>query len=125
MYPSKIERSWGAAPQWISAVVHFCTGGVFTWAAGMITHWLWKDRSRFVAFHSLQASYLGFVVLAVGGIAWLLHGLPLIGVLLTIVAGLTWLFSMGLLVVGALAAGRGEAFQYPIVGAIARRKVGL
>ena len=125
MYPSKIERTWGAAPQAIAAIAHLFSAGLLTWVPGVIVHWLWSGRSRFVAFHSLQSAYLAgltFVVGCVGGLLVFTHVFAWLG---WIILGINWLVGLGLWIVGALAASRGEAFEYPVVGAIARRKVGL
>lgn len=125
MVPSKIERTWGSGPLWMAVVVHVLSGGTLTWLVGFVTHWLWRGRSRFVAFHSLQVNYLGVACVATGLVAWLLHLVPVIGGLLGLVAGITWLFTMVCLVIGAIAAGRGEAFEVPMFGRLARRNAGL
>jgi uncharacterized membrane protein len=125
MYPSKIERTWGSGPLWLAAVVHLMSGGTLTWLVGFVTQWLWRGRSRFVVFHSLQVNYLGFACVLAGLAAWLLHWVPVVGGLLALAAGLTWLFTMVCLVIGAIAAGKGEAFEFPVVGQLARKNSGL
>lgn len=125
MAPSKLERTWSSGPLWAAVLVHVLSAGSLTWLVGFVTHWLWKGRSRFVAFHSLQINYLGVACVLTGVAAWLLGWVPVVGWVLALLAGLTWLFTMGCLVVGAIAAGRGEAFEVPLFGPVARRNVGL
>ena len=125
MYPSPLERKWGTAPQAIAAFAHVFTGGLLTWLPALVIHWLWQGRSRFVAFHALQTLYLSFglfLTSLVGGFLVWTRVFALIGMLL---GGASWLLGVVLLVVGAFAAAKGEAFEYPVVGRIPRRKVGL
>lgn len=124
MHPSKIERTWGVAPQALAVIAHVVSMGLLTWVPGLIVHWLWRGRSRFVAFHALQSLYLSIALGIVGTIGFLLStiGLGLIGypiMFINFIAGaILWIS-------GAVHASRGETFEYPILGAIARRKTGL
>jgi uncharacterized membrane protein len=100
------------------------TMAMLSYILGIFTGFLWlvkKDQSKFVAFHALQALILHAVVVA---------GYILSGFLLFVLIGfLTYpaFFIIGLVysLLAGLAANKGDWYEIPIVGKLARQQVGL
>ncbi len=95
--------------------------GIVTGFVGPLVLWvLKKDQSKFVAFHSLQALLLHAVVV----IGYILSGL-LVFVLIGFVTYPAF-FLLGLVfsILAGLAANRGEWYDIPILGKIARQQTG-
>lgn len=96
--------------------------GIFTGFLGPLILWLVKkDQSKFVAFHALQALILHAVVV-VGYILSSFLVIVLIG-FLTYPA----FFIIGLVysILAGLAANRGDWYEIPVIGKLARQQVGL
>lgn len=96
--------------------------GIFTGFIGPLVLWLIKkDQSKFVAFHALQALLLHAAVTI---------GYVLSSVLVVFLIGfLTYpaFFILGLVfsILAGLAANRGEWYEMPLVGKIARQSAGV
>ena len=96
--------------------------GIFTGFLGPLILWLIKkDQSKFVGFHALQALLLHAIVVI---------GYLLSGVLTFVLIGfLTYplFFVLGLVfsIIAGLAANRGEWYDIPVVGKIARQQAGI
>ena len=96
--------------------------GIFTGFLGPLILWLVKkDQSKFVAFHALQALILHAFVVA---------GYILSSLLVFVLIGfLTYpiFFIIGVVysVLAGLAANKGDWYEIPIVGKLARQQVGL
>lgn len=96
--------------------------GIFTGFLGPLVLWLIKkDQSKFVAFHALQALLLHAVVTI---------GYILSSVLVALLIGLLTypaFFILGLVfsILAGLAANRGEWYEIPVIGKIARQSAGV
>lgn len=122
------ERTWGMLSH-LSVLLNLVTGFLGPLAA-LIIYLVYKDRSRFVAYHALQAGLfqllwwfgggvlIGAVWAVVGALSAILVGL----VLIPFAVGLTLLLALlpaGVLVYGVIAAIRvseGGDFKYWLVG---------
>lgn len=113
------ENQWGMLSHILPLVATYVTG--FGWVVALIIYFAYKDKSRFVAFHALQSLYfhiamfvawiiviiLCFVIIGL----FLIPVLAIVGILLPILAG--------------IAANKGELYEYPLVGKMARQSVGI
>lgn len=93
--------------------------GIVTGFLGPLIIWLIKkDQSKFVAYHAMQALFfqiaLNLVMFVLG-----------ITVILAIAAPVVWLVGIVFAVLAGLAANRGEWYELPIVGKLARQQVGV
>ena len=96
--------------------------GIFTGFLGPLVLWLVKkDQSKFVAFHSLQALLLHAAV-TVGYIIAGVLTLVLVGWLLFPAVGI---LSLVFSILAGLAANRGEWYNIPVIGPIARQQNGV
>ena len=112
------DKMWGMLGH-IGAVAGY-VGGVGQWVVPLVIFLIYKDKSKFVAFHALQSlvfqSLLGLIVLAVTLVTCFLFAIPAVLIGLTVSIG-------GAIALG-LKANNGEWSEYPLVGAWARRQVG-
>jgi uncharacterized Tic20 family protein len=118
------ERTWGMLAH-LSVLLNLVTGMGGPIAA-LIIYLVYKDRSRIVAYHSLQAFVFQLICWvgggAVAGVMWALSGIlsaVLIGLLLMPIACLFSLLPLGGLVygiVGAVQVSQGKDFKYLWVG---------
>jgi uncharacterized Tic20 family protein len=109
----------------LSVLVNLVSGGLGVVAA-LIIYLLYKDRSRYVAYQSLQAFFFQLVFWLGGGaligIAWAVSGIlavVLVGFLLMPIALLLSfipIFAVVYGVVGGIACSQGDDFQYWLVG---------
>jgi len=118
------ERTWAMLAQ-LSILLNLFTGFLGTVAA-LIIYLVFKERSRYVAYQSMQAfvfqliAFIGFGALA--AVAWTVSGMlavVLIGCLCMPVALLISLVPVAALVygvIGALQCNQGRDFQYWLVG---------
>ena len=118
----------------LSVLLNLVTGflGVI---APLVIYLLYKDRSRYVAFHSMQAFVFQLVWWAGGGalvgFAWLVTGLLsaiLIGLLcipVALVITLLPLAAVGYGVIGGIKCSQGEDFRYWLIGDWVARNFGL
>ncbi|MBS1723417.1 MAG: DUF4870 domain-containing protein [Armatimonadetes bacterium] len=119
---SQEEKTWGALAHVIPLVAALMSS--FGWVAALVIWLLYKDKSKFVAFHALQQA---FFMLAV----WVL---ALIGVVLFVtvvgipIAILVWIVCLGAAIGGpiyaAIKASNGGWWEYPLVGKVALNAVG-
>lgn len=92
---------------------------IVTGFIGPLVIWLIKkDQSKFVAFHAMQAL---FFHLALNVVMFVLG----ITIILALAAPAVWLVGIIFSVIAGLAANRGEWYELPVVGKIARQQVGL
>jgi uncharacterized Tic20 family protein len=109
----------------LSVLVNLVSGGLGLVAA-LVIYLVYKERSRYVAYHSLQAFFFQLVFWvgggALAGIAWGVSGIltmVLVGCLLMPIALLLTLVPVAAVVYGVVAAiqcSQGEDFQYWLVG---------
>lgn len=122
---SSEDRTWALAAHLIGMVAGWVVPVIGNIAGPLIIYAINKDRSRFVAFHALQATYWALAII-VGG---LVCGFMIITVILALV-GIPLLFILGIAglvygILGAINAYNGKLWEYPIVGAAARQTVGI
>ncbi|WP_376789963.1 DUF4870 domain-containing protein [Thermoflexus sp.] len=118
------ERQWAMLAH-LSVLLNLATalGGPI---AAFLIYLFYRERSRYVAFHALQALIFQLLAWVVAGVtamgAWLLSlalTALIIGICLMPVACLLSLIPLGALaygVVGAIACSRGEDFRYWLIG---------
>lgn len=96
--------------------------GIFTGFIGPLVLWLIKkDQSKFVGYHAMQALLLHAVVTI---------GYFLSGFLMAVLVGFLTLPVFGLLglvfsILAGLAANKGEWYDIPVIGKIARQQTGI
>jgi uncharacterized protein len=118
------ERTWAMLAH-LSVLLNLITGFLGVIAA-FIIYLVYKDRSRYVAYHALQATIFQAIWWVGGGIlaaiAWTISGtlaVILIGCLLMPVALLISFIPLAALVygvVGAIQVNNGQDFRYWLVG---------
>lgn len=118
------ERTWAMLAH-LSVLLNLVTGFLGIVAA-FIIYLVYKDRSRYVAYHSLQATIFQLITWIGGGIlaaiAWTVSGIlaaVLIGCLLMPLAlAISLLPVAGLVygVIGAIETNQGRDFKYWLVG---------
>jgi uncharacterized Tic20 family protein len=118
------ERTWAMIAH-LSVLANLVTG-FFGPVAALVIYLIYKDRSRYVAYQSLQAFVFQLIwwvgAGALAGIAWAISGVLtaiLIGLLCMPIACLISLIPLGALVygiVGAVQASQGQDFRYWLIG---------
>lgn len=118
------ERTWAMLAH-LSILLNLVSG-IIGLIAALFIYLLYKDRSRYVAYHSLQSFFFQLVFWlgggAVVGIAWAISGVlttVLVGCLIMPVALLITLALPLVLVygvVGAIQCSQGRDFRYWLVG---------
>lgn len=118
------ERTWAMLAH-LSILVNLISGGLGIVAA-LLIYLVYKDRSRYVAYQSLQAFLFQLIFWLGGwtlvGIAWAISGLlsaVLVGCLFMPFALLLSLVPIGAVVygvVGGIQCSQGEDFRYWLVG---------
>ncbi len=92
--------------------------GHFTKFIGPLVVFLVKRDSKFVQFHSLQAIFFQLALAVVYGILgsiWVLGWPFMVAV---------WIADLVLVIIACVRSYHGDWWEYPVVGAIARRQVG-
>ncbi|MBW8011006.1 MAG: DUF4870 domain-containing protein [Chloroflexi bacterium] len=117
------ERLWAMLAH-LSVLVNLFTGFLGAVIA-LVIYIMYKDRSKFVAYHSFQALIFQLILLGIGvlvGIAWgatWLLSMVLIGLIcipFTCILSLIPLAGIVYAVVGGIQANQGEDFRYYLVG---------
>jgi len=118
------ERTWAMFAH-LSILVNLVSGFLGLIAA-LVIYLIYRDRSRYVAYHSLQSLFFQLVFWAGAGalaaLAWVLTGLlsvVLVGLLCIPIALVISLIPVAALVygvVGAIQTSQGEDFEYWLVG---------
>ncbi len=118
------ERTWAMLAH-LSVLLNLVTG-FFGPIAAFLIYLVYKDRSRYVAYHALQSTIFQAIWWVAAGflavIAWTISGILaviLIGCLLMPVALLISLLPVGALiygVIGAIQVNQGQDFRYWLVG---------
>lgn len=97
---------------------------IFTGFLGPLIIWLIKkDQSQFVAYHGMQALFFQIAV-AVLYIASFVLMMVSFG-LLFFVPLAVWVISLVFHILAGMAANRGELYELPVVGKMARQQVGI
>ena len=118
------ERTWAMLAH-LSILLNLVTGGLGLLVA-LLIYLVYKDRSRYVAYQSLQAFFFQLIFWlgggALAGLSWGITAsltLLLVGLILVPIALLITLIPLGALVYGIIAAIRcsqGDDFGYWLVG---------
>ena len=95
--------------------------------APLVIYVMYKDKSRFVAFHALQSLYFQLTLLVLGIVGGLLVLFTCgLGALIVIPAAMVVVFgSAVLMIIAAIKAYGGEIYEYWLVGRWARDQVGI
>ena len=115
------EKTWAMLAHLLALVLYAVVLGQYI--APLVIYMLYKEKSRFVAFHALQSLYFQLALIVV----WIL------GVLLTILTcgvGIVVVIAVAigsvvLMIMAAVKANRGELYEYWLVGRWARNQVGI
>ena len=123
--PTDEEKTWAMLAH-LAGIAGYL-GGVLQYIAPLVIFFVYKEKSKFVAFHALQSLFfqLALLVLVAGLNA---VGFLACGVGLFVTVPLSIALAVGGLVyciVAAIKAHGGEMFQYWLVGGWARQAVGL
>jgi uncharacterized membrane protein len=119
MYSSE-EKTWAMLAHLITMICNVMGLG-FGWVVGLILFAINPPKSRFVAFHALQASLFQ---LAIGALVWVC----VFTSLLVVPFFLLWVFlAMGFIypIIGLIRANQGEVWKYPFVGKFAAKVTGV
>lgn len=118
------ERTWAMLAH-LSVLVNLATGFLGPVVA-LIIYLIYKDRSRYVAYHSMQSFVFQLIWWvgggAVTGVAWAISGVlaaVIIGLFLMPIACLISLLPVAALVygiVGAIQTSQGQDFRYWLIG---------
>ncbi len=118
------ERTWAMLAH-LSVLLNLVTG-ILGPVAAFLIYLVYKDRSRYVAYHALQSTIFQAIWWVAAGflavIAWTISGIlavVLIGCLLMPVALLISLLPVGALiygVIGAIQVNQGQDFRYWLTG---------
>lgn len=121
---SSDERTWAMIAH-LSTLLNLVSGALGLVAA-LIIYLVYKERSRYVAYHSLQSFFFQLLFWVGGGIltgvAWALTGIlsaVVIGLLCVPIAALISLIPLGAVVygvVGGIQCSQGRDFRYWLVG---------
>jgi uncharacterized protein len=112
------ERLWAMLAH-LAGVLGYA-GGIGQYAVPLVIYIVYKDKSKFVAFHALQSLFFQLTVLAAGFAVLMIALLTCVGGLLAIplsIGALTYA------IVAAIRANNGEWFEYWLVGPWARQQV--
>ncbi|MCW5936906.1 MAG: DUF4870 domain-containing protein [Fimbriimonadaceae bacterium] len=115
---SSEEKTWGA----LAHVLGMVGGWVgFGWVVALVVWMVYKDKSRFVAFHALQALLFQVALTVLGIVAGFL-AVTIVLIPVAIVMGIVLLVaSFALPILGAVKAYDGQLYELPLIGTIARR----
>jgi uncharacterized membrane protein len=93
------------------------------WVAALVIYLIYKDKSKFVAFHALQQLYFMLALWLLAFVGMMIFvtvvGIP-IAILIWIVCGVS---AVAWPIVAGLKANNGEWYEYPVVGKIARQSI--
>jgi len=120
---SQEERTWAMLAHLLSLLGYF--GGIAQYVAPLIIYIIYRNQSKFVAFHALQSLYFQLALLVIAT-AYILLGIVSCGALFFLlpVAGPAFAIGAALYTIfAAVKSHEGEWFEYPIVGRRARRQV--
>jgi Uncharacterized protein conserved in bacteria, COG3296 len=114
------EKLWGMLAHLLTLLGHVVVVGAYI--APLVIYLVYKDRSRFVAFHALQALFFQLLALAVS-VALILFSIVTLGLGLLLAVPLGIALAIAVLVytiIAAIQANNGVWYELPIVGRWAR-----
>jgi uncharacterized Tic20 family protein len=98
-------------------------------AIPIIIYFLYKDRSKFVAFHAMQSFIMQVICFFGGGIITVLSGaiggaiIPLVGSLCACLFALLPLAGLIYGVYGGIQVNQGKDFKYPVIGDLVQNSI--
>jgi uncharacterized protein len=119
------EKLWGMLAHLLTLLGYVVVVGEYI--APLVIYLVYKDRSRFVAFHALQALFFQLLALAVT-IALMLFSVVTLGCGILLAAPLAIALAIAVLVytiIAAIQANNGVWYELPIVGRWARNTLQL
>jgi uncharacterized Tic20 family protein len=119
------EKLWGMLAHLLTLLGYVVVVGEYI--APLVIYLVYKDRSRFVAFHALQALFFQLLALAVT-IALMLFSVVTLGCGILLAAPLMIALAIAVLVytiIAAIQANNGVWYELPIVGRWARNTLQL
>jgi len=119
------EKLWGMLAHLLTLLGYVVVVGAYI--APLVIYLVYKDRSRFVAFHALQALFFQLLALAVT-IALMLFSVVTLGCGILLAAPLVIALAIAVLVytiIAAIQANNGVWYELPIVGRWARNTLQL
>ena len=123
------ERLWGMLAHLLTLLGYVIVIGQYV--VPLVIYLVYKDRSRFVAFHALQALYFQLILL-VGAILLAVVGLFIVIITCGVGAILVFLLGVAYTIVAlvytiwpAIEANRGVWFELPLAGGWARATLGI
>jgi uncharacterized Tic20 family protein len=114
------EKLWGMLAHLLTLLGHVVVVGAYI--APLVIYLVYKDRSRFVAFHALQALFFRLLALAVS-VALMLFSIVTLGLGVLLAVPLAIALAIAVLVytiIAAIQANNGVWYELPIVGRWAR-----
>lgn len=127
--PLQEERLWGMLAHLLALLGYVVWLGAYV--APLVVYLVYKDRSRFVAFHALQSLFFQLLMLAVGillGLVTAIVGFLTFGLGIPLFTSLIFLLGvveLAYVIYAAVRAYSGDLFEYVIVGRAAREIVGV
>jgi uncharacterized Tic20 family protein len=115
------ERLWAMLAHLFGLIGY--SVGIGQYIGPLVVYFMYKDRSRFVAFHALQSLYFQLLLLVASSIV-----VALAFVTCGVLAPLAMVIPVGGLIyviVAAIRAHDGQLFEYWLVGKWARNQMGL
>ncbi|MFN7018707.1 MAG: DUF4870 domain-containing protein [Fimbriimonadales bacterium] len=123
------ERLWGMLAHLLTLLGYVIAIGQYV--VPLVIYLAYKDRSRFVAFHALQALYFQLILL-VGSILLAVVGFFIVIITCGVGAILVFLLGVAYTIVAlvytiwpAIEASRGAWFELPLAGGWARATLGI
>lgn len=119
------EKLWGMLAHLLTLLGYVVTLGQYI--APLVIYLVYKDRSKFVAFHALQALFFQLIVLA-ASIALVIFVFITVGLGIIIAIPLLialWIATLVYTIWAAIEANKGVWFELPIAGRWARSTMGL
>lgn len=119
------EKLWGMLAHLLTLLGYAVSLGQYI--VPLVIYLVYKDRSKFVAFHALQALFFQLLALAVSIVLVILSVVTLgLGLFITIPAGIALAIAVLVYVIlAAIEANRGNWFELPFAGKWARTTLGL
>ncbi len=117
------ERLWAMLAHLLALLGYVVWVGAYV--APLVVYLVYKDKSRFVAFHALQSLFFQLALLVVGAICVLLALTIVLACIAVPAIALISIGALAYIIVAAIRAYNGELFEYWLVGKWARQIVGI
>lgn len=119
------EKLWGMLAHLLTLLGYVVSLGQYI--APLVIYLVYKDRSKFVAFHALQALFFQLLALAVSVVLVILTLVTLgVGLIIVIPAAIALMIAVLVYTIwAAIEANRGVWFELPFAGQWARSVMGL